>query len=92
MADNRLLKALPWLIGGAAVGAAIGVLYAPKGGKETRADLADWLKKKRAQSREMASRLRDRIPAKKEQVVAAFRAGKEAFQETGNHRKEPVAA
>lgn len=91
MTENRMLKALPWLIGGAAVGAAFGVLYAPKAGKETRADLSDWLRKKREQTRDMASRLREQIPAKKEQVVAAFKAGKEAYQETGDHRKEPVA-
>ena len=91
MTENRLLKALPWLIGGAAVGAAFGVLYAPKAGKETRADLSDWLRKKRQQTRDMASHLREQIPAKTS-VVAAFKAGKEAYQETGSHRKEHVAA
>ena len=94
MADNRLLKALPWLIGGVAVGAAVGVLCAPKAGQETRQDLAAWLRKKREQTKEVANKLKETIPAKKEQVVAAFRAGKEAYkQEAGNHRaKDPVVA
>ena len=92
MTDNRLLKTLPWFIGGIALGATVGLLYAPKAGKETREDISDWLNKKREQTRELAARLRDKIPAKKEAVVAAFRAGKDAYKEVGNHRKEPVAA
>lgn len=92
MADNKVLKTLAWALGGVAVGAAVGILYAPKAGTQTRSDLAEWLRRKREQSRDLATRLRDRIPAKKEQVTAAFRAGKEAYQEVGNHRKDPVAA
>jgi len=94
MAENKLTKALPWFIGGVVVGAAVGVLYAPKKGEETRRDVAEWLRQKREETRELANRLKNRIPAKKEQVAAAFRAGKEAFQqEAGNHRaKEPIAA
>ena len=92
MTDNKVLKALPWFIGGIAIGATVGLLFAPKAGKETREDLADWLKEKREQTRDIASRLREKIPAKKEQVVAAFRAGKEALQGVGNHKKELINA
>lgn len=81
MADNKALRASLWLLGGVAVGAVAGVLLAPKAGEETRRDLASWLRKKREQ-----------LPVKKDAVVAAFRAGKEAYQETGGHKKETVAA
>ena len=92
MAENRLLRSLGYLVGGIALGAATGVLFAPKAGKETRQDLAAWLKKKRERTQELAQKVRETIPTKKEAVVAAFRAGKEAFQEAGNHKKEAVHA
>ncbi len=91
MADNKLLRALRYFLGGVALGAVVGVLYAPKSGKETRLEVKDWLKQKREESRKLAAKFRDTIPAKKDQVVAAIRAGKEAFQDA-NHRKEAVAA
>ncbi|MBI4347825.1 MAG: YtxH domain-containing protein [Elusimicrobia bacterium] len=89
MADNRGLKTLWWFIGGAAVGAAIGLLYAPKKGEETREDVAGWLRQKREQTRDLANRLKEKFPAKKEQGAA----GKESYAEGGNHRhRETVAA
>lgn len=36
---------------GAALGAALGVLFAPKSGRETREDVSQWLKEKRNKGR-----------------------------------------
>ncbi|MEQ1919267.1 MAG: YtxH domain-containing protein [Elusimicrobiota bacterium] len=50
--DNRkLLTYAGYFISGAAIGAALGVLLAPKAGKETREDMSRWLKEKREKSR-----------------------------------------
>lgn len=40
-----------YFISGAAVGAALGVLFAPKAGKATREQMAGWLKDKREKTR-----------------------------------------
>lgn len=91
MADKRVVNALGWFIVGAAVGTAAGLLLAPKRGEETREDISDWLLKKREQTRELATRLKETIPARKEQLIAAVKAGKEALH-IGDHKKEPIAA
>ena len=68
---------------GAAVGAALGLLFAPKSGKETREDIAEWLKERREKGAEFIHKLREEIPAKKDQIVAAVKAGKQAYYEAG---------
>jgi len=40
-----------YFISGAAIGAALGVLFAPKAGRETREQMSRWLKEKREKSR-----------------------------------------
>ena len=39
-----------FFVSGAVVGAALGVIFAPKAGRETREDISLWLKEKRAKS------------------------------------------
>lgn len=48
---KKLTAYAGYFISGAVIGAAVGVLFAPKAGVETREDLSLWLKEKREKSR-----------------------------------------
>ncbi len=93
MAENRAGSALPFFLGGAAIGVILGVLFAPKEGRETRRELKDWLKDKREETKELLARAREIIPEKREQLSAALKAGQEAYREarphSNGHRREP---
>ena len=79
---------------GTAVGAGLGILFAPKSGKETREELADWLDDRREKGADFLARMKEKVPEKKDQFVAAVKAGKQALYEaTGKHNhveKEPA--
>jgi len=81
---------------GLGLGVAVGILFAPKSGAETREFLkskaeegADFVKKRGEDLRETASEAFDRskqtIQRKKESLSAAVEAGKQAFRETLNN-------
>lgn len=73
---------------GAAVGAGLGILFAPKSGKETRENVKDWLKTRREKGTLLLESIRERFPAKN-QLTAALKAGKQAyFKANGNHKVE----
>ena len=77
---------------GALVGAGLGILFAPKAGKETREDLKDWMKEKGARSKDLIARSREELGHKREQLAAALKAGRQAYAEVKNeHQKELVA-
>lgn len=87
MMDKPMQKtsyALPvaMLLTGAAIGAILGVLFAPDEGKETRRKLKLWMK-------ERAEKGKDAFDHKREQVAAAIIAGRKAYEEV-DQRKEPV--
>lgn len=60
MSDNKsdLGGALGAFLAGALIGVGVGLLLAPKSGKETRRQLADLAKKAQQKAEEMAERLR----------------------------------
>ncbi len=79
------------LIIGGLIGAALGILYAPKSGKETREEIShsaeELLKKTKAQYEEvynkiekLADREKELILGKKEKIKKALEAGVEALK------------
>ena len=74
---------------GAVAGAVAGLLFAPKSGEETRERLADWLDERRERGAQLLRKAKGVVPEKKDQLAAAFKAGKEAFASAKhNHAEE----
>ncbi len=86
--DNDGLGGALLFVTGAAVGAALGVLFAPRSGGETREQLADWLKERREKGADLLHTIRDEGSVKKEAIVAAAKAAKQAYVETNSKHHE----
>ncbi len=82
MAARENTKDVVLFILGAAAGAALGLLLAPRPGTETREQLADWLKERREKSSDFFQRVKEKLPEKKEAIAAAFKNAKEALFES----------
>ena len=83
MADNNGGESILAFLVGGLIGGALGVLLAPRRGSETRELLTDWLEEKREKTKEFVREERDTLSHKKEQIEAAWEAGKKAYRETG---------
>ena len=82
MANDDNGSGLTMFLFGATLGAVAGQLLAPRTGSETREQLGDWLKERREQGEGLLDKIKDlkeRIPAKKNQLAAALKAGKDAY-------------
>ena len=66
-------------------GVVAGILFAPKSGKETRAQLGEWLQGKRDQGAELLAKVKEEGLRRKEQVASAIKAGREAYSEADRH-------
>jgi len=60
-----------FLLGGI-VGAALGVLFAPRSGKETREQLNGWIDETVEKGKERAEKLGEELKHRKEQLTQAF--------------------
>jgi gas vesicle protein len=81
-----------WFLAGLGVGAAVGILYAPQSGSETREALRaraeegrDYMKTRardaRSQATEWVDKGRDVVNQQKDQFRAAYEAGRQAYQD-----------
>ena len=92
MSEERGSNGLLFFLTGAAIGAALGVLFAPRAGCETREKLADWLKERREKGGELLHKIKDESLAKKEAIVAAAKAAKQAYTDTSAKHHDNVPA
>jgi gas vesicle protein len=81
-----------WFLAGLGLGAAIGILYAPKAGRETREDIrqcaedgrdfvVNRVRQTRDQAQQWVEKGRQVLEQQKEQIRSAFDAGKEAYRD-----------
>ncbi|MFH2204087.1 MAG: YtxH domain-containing protein [Elusimicrobiota bacterium] len=66
-------KNLVYLLLGTTTGAVIGILFAPKTGKETREELTNWLEDKREKGSVAVEEFRKNLPEHKERILEASR-------------------
>lgn len=87
-----------WFLAGLGVGAAVGILYAPKSGRETREAIMqaadegrETVSNRARQARDQAGQWVDRgkqyVDSQKEQIRSAFEAGKQAYREATDPEK-----
>jgi gas vesicle protein len=85
MAEDSKSYGLAWFLAGLGVGALVGILYAPKSGKETREDIATGARESaeflRARTREAAENVSAIVDRGKEQMNAFVDRGKEQVGE-----------
>jgi gas vesicle protein len=97
MADNDS-SSIGWFLAGLGLGALIGVLYAPKSGKETRDQLVqsaqegrEYLTNRGRQASEQVSQWVDKgrevYGRQKEQFSSAVEAGKQAYRDAVSETK-----
>lgn len=92
MSDDSGSSGILWFLAGLGIGAAVGVLYAPKAGRETRDDIARYAQEGSEYAKERARQYKDQanewvergkgaVSQQKDQIRSAFEAGKQAFRE-----------
>jgi gas vesicle protein len=88
-----------WFLAGLGIGAAVGVLYAPKSGDELRQQLREVaedgrnnVKEKARQAKEQAGtwadKGRDYLGQQKDQIRSAYEAGRQAYREATGEQAE----
>ena len=99
MSDRDNGNNFMWFLAGLGFGALLGVLYAPRSGKETREALKntaeegrEFLKTRGREARETVSQWVDRgkeaVGRQKEQISSAIDAGRQAYREVTTEGKK----
>ena len=85
MTEETKINGLAWFVAGLGVGALVGILYAPKSGRETREDLVNGAREGteylRARTRQAAEQMGDLVDKSKEQVSEYVERGKSLVSE-----------
>lgn len=90
--SDRDGSGLLWFLAGLGIGAAVGILYAPKSGDEMRQQLRevaedsrntvrDRARQAREQAGNWADKGRDYLNQQREQIRSAYEAGRQAYRE-----------
>src|SRR5499427_2830696 len=91
-----------WFLAGLGIGAAVGILYAPKTGEETRQQIRDAAEQGRDVVRERARQAKDQagtwadkgrdyLNSQKDQIRSAYEAGRQAYREATTDEGEAAA-
>jgi gas vesicle protein len=97
MSDDRN-SGIGWFLAGLGLGAAVGILYAPKPGRETRETLLssaddgrEYVTQRSREAREQVSQWVDRgketVGKQREQINSAIEAGRQAYREATSDKK-----
>jgi gas vesicle protein len=98
MSDRESSNSFMWFLAGLGFGALLGVLYAPRSGRETREAIrntaqegGEYLKNRGREARETVSQWVDRgkdvVSQKKDQISAAIDATRQAYREATEGKK-----
>ena len=99
MSDNDNSNSFMWFLAGLGFGALLGVLYAPRSGRETRDAILtsaqegkEFMKNRGREAREnvgeWVERGKDVVSRQKEQFTSAFEAGRQAYREATEGQKK----
>ena len=69
MSDNKGGEIIGAFVAGGLIGAALGILFAPKSGKATRAKLGDWMDETKEKAKEKLEKLEEEIKRRKEHLL-----------------------
>ncbi|MBU2574315.1 MAG: YtxH domain-containing protein [Elusimicrobia bacterium] len=69
MSENKSGEIISTFLLGGIIGAALGILFAPASGKETRSRANDWLEDTTEKTKEKLEDLQDEIKKRKEQLL-----------------------
>ena len=69
MSDNKGGEIIGAFVVGGLIGAALGILFAHKSGKATRAELGDWMDETKEKAKEKFEKLEEEIKSRKDHLL-----------------------